>query len=69
MLALRARIQTLLQGHKYALFISLSSAHWQLGKSVGEIRGRRQEFKNAPLILIYIYRKAIFYEENIFLPR
>ena len=26
MLALRARIQTLLQGHKYALFISLSSS-------------------------------------------
>ena len=34
---LRARIQTLLRGHKYALFISLSSARWQLGKSVGEI--------------------------------
>ena len=40
---LSARIQTLLRGHKYALFIFRSSARWQLRKSVGGIWGRGQE--------------------------
>ena len=35
-----AHIQTLLRGHKYALFIFRSSACWQLRKSVGGIWGR-----------------------------
>ena len=38
-----ARIQTLLRGHKYALFIFRSSARWQLRKSVRGIWGRGQE--------------------------
>ena len=42
---LGACIQTLLRGRKYALFISLSSARWQLQfrKSAGEIWKRGQE--------------------------
>ena len=40
---LSARIQTLLRGHKYALFIFRSSARWQLRKSVRGIWGRGQE--------------------------
>ena len=45
MLALRARIQTLLRGSQYALFISLSSVRWQLQfrKSAGGIWKRGQE--------------------------
>jgi hypothetical protein len=41
-LLIHARIQTLLRGHKYALFSFWSSACWQLRKSVGEIWGRGQ---------------------------
>ena len=43
MLALGARNQTLLQGHKYALFTFKSSVCWQIVKLVGRIWKRRQE--------------------------
>ncbi|EEG36311.1 hypothetical protein EUBHAL_01843 [Anaerobutyricum hallii DSM 3353] len=43
MFAYSTHIQTLLRGHKYALFSFRSSMRWQLRKSVGEIWGRGQE--------------------------
>ena len=43
MLALRACIQTSLRGHEYALFISLSSARWQLEKKTGDVEVQGDE--------------------------
>ena len=68
-----ACIQTLLRGHKYALFISLSSAHWQLRKSVNRmtqpsetsLKSLQKQIQNSLLILpvnLLSFNKRIFYQ-------